>query len=85
MEKNERIERETEGLFVLLSLEDLLEKKTKIYARLLTEVSMAQNMEKLALRHEQRKERIEKLIYGKPLKKKNGQGMSAMNEEEGEE
>ena len=85
MEKRERVDKECEDLFVLLSLEDLLEKKTKIYARLLTEVSMAQNMEKLALRHEQRKECIEKLIYGKPLKKKNDGDRYEMNEEESQE
>ena len=82
MEHQGMTEREDKVLSTLLELEDLAEKKAKIYSRLLTEVTMAQNMEKLAMRHEQRKESIEKLLYGKPLKKKNGQGMSAMNGKE---
>jgi hypothetical protein len=82
MEHQGMAEREDKVLSALLELEDLAEKKAKIYSRLLTEVTMAQNMEKLAMRHEQRKESIEKLLYGKPLKKKNGQGMSSTNGKE---
>ncbi len=82
MENQGMAEREDTVLSALLELEDLAEKKAKIYSRLLTEVTMAQNMEKLAMRHGQRKESIEKLLYGKPLKKKNGQGMSLMNGKE---
>lgn len=82
MEQTSVVEQEEKTLSVLLNLEDLGEKKAKIYSRLLTEVTLAQHMEKLALRHELRKESLEKLICGKPLKKKNGQTMSATNGEE---
>ena len=43
------------ALRVLASLEDLVEKKTKIYARLLTETSIATEMERLSARHAERK------------------------------
>ena len=46
----------------LIELEDLAEKKTKIYSRLLTDVALAKEMESLSLRHENRKERIVKLV-----------------------
>ncbi len=42
-------------LCALASLEDLAEKKTKIYARLLTETSIATEMERLSSRHATRK------------------------------
>ena len=42
-------------LRALASLEDLAEKKTKIYARLLTEESIAKEMERLSTRHAERK------------------------------
>ena len=55
-EIQEKTARETELLQTLASLEDLGEKKTKIYSRLLTEPSLAQEMEMLSARHQQRKE-----------------------------
>ena len=61
---------EKEGLKILLSLEDLAEKKTKIFSRLLMDAKLAGEMEQLSLRHEERKERIEKLLFGKAQKKK---------------
>ena len=42
-------------LRALASLEDLAEKKTKIYARLLTETTIATEMERLSTRHAERK------------------------------
>ncbi|MBQ9714000.1 MAG: hypothetical protein IJV83_01620 [Clostridia bacterium] len=78
-EIKEKEPRETELLETLASLEDLAEKKTKIYSRLLTETSLAQDMETLSARHAARKQLLEKLAFGKTEKEKNGQGMSAAN------
>ena len=73
------MERENEYLKNLMELEDLAEKKTKIYSRLLIEPALASAMEELSLRHEKRKETIERLLYGKS--EKDG-GMSAMKKKE---
>jgi len=74
---------ETQVLKQLMQLEDLAEKKVKIYSRLLTDPSLSGDMERLALLHESRKERLSFLIFGEKKNKK-GQGMSKTNEE-GEE
>ena len=71
--------KEKEWLKKMLQLEDLAEKKTKIYSRLLTDVSLAEDMESLSLRHERRKERLTEMLWGKCKKKQNARGMSAMN------
>ena len=69
-------ERNEDGyLQALLSIEDLAEKKTGIYARLLIEPALAKAMEELSARHKEIKERLEELLYGKS--KKDG-GMSAI-------
>ncbi len=68
----------------LAQLEDLAEKKTKIYSRILMEASLAQSMEALSLRHEKRKEKLLGLAFGKGVKKKNGQGMDGTNGEDKE-
>ena len=74
-EIQEKTARETELLQTLASLEDLAEKKTKIYSRLLTEPTLAQEMEMLSLRHKARKELLEKLAFGKSENnKKTGDG-----------
>jgi hypothetical protein len=73
------MEKDNEYLKNLIEIEDLAEKKTKIYSRLLIEPSLAKAMEELSLRHEKRKERIEQLLYGKS--EKSG-GMSAMKKGE---
>lgn len=70
MQEEEKTVRETELLKTLASLEDLAEKKTKIYSRLLTEATLAQDLEKLSARHAERRKTLEKLAFGKPLKKK---------------
>jgi hypothetical protein len=49
----------------IIALEDLAEKKCKIYSRLLIEVSLAKEMETLATRHEERKKAIEKTVFKK--------------------
>lgn len=76
------MEKENEYLKNLMEMEDLAEKKTKIYSRLLIEPSLAGEMEELSARHQERKESIERLLYGK--NRKDG-GMSAMNAKENEE
>ena len=75
---------EQDYLLALADWEDILEKKTKIYSRLLTDPALAKMMEDCSLRHEKRKEALQGLVCGKALKKKNGQGMSALNEGEEE-
>lgn len=86
--------RENNGCFggescleTLLYLEDLAEKKIKIYSRLLTDMDLAQDMEKISARHAERKSVLQKLLYGKADKKKaeNTRGMSATNGEETQE
>ena len=67
-EIKEKIPRETELVQTLVELEDLAEKKTKIYSRLLTEQSLAKEMELLSSRHATRKERLELLAFGKAKK-----------------
>ncbi len=57
----------------LILLEALAEKKAKIYSRLLMDPHLAKKMEGLSLRHAERKESLEKLLYGKPLDKKSKQ------------
>lgn len=61
---------EEQRLQELCRMEDLVEKKTKIYARLLTDVAKAQEMERLSMTHQKAREKMEKLLYGEPLKKK---------------
>ena len=73
---------EKESIIKMLQLEDLAEKKAKIYSRLLTDSALAKEMQSLSLRHEKRKERLTILAYGKSKKKQNEGGMSAMNGQE---
>ncbi len=47
-------EKECKGVYLL---EDLLEKKTKIYSRLLTDPFLAEEMELLSVRHAERKKK----------------------------
>lgn len=79
MQETERVEKEACALKTMVGVEDLAEKKTKIYSRLLMDATLAKDMEELSLRHEKRKEALMLLLGEKPKKKKNGQGMSAMN------
>ena len=80
--ENKELEREKESLKTLTAVEDLVEKKAKIHARLLMDAALAKDMEELALRHEKRKEALYRLALGKPLKKKNGRGTSESENEE---
>ena len=76
---------ETEKLKTLADMEDLAEKKTKIYSRILMDPALAKAMEEISLRHEKRKEALLELALGKSQKKKNEQGMDGTNAKEGEE
>ena len=71
----EKTAREEELLQTLADLEDLAEKKTNIYSRLLTEPSFAQEMEELSKRHKGRKELLEKLAFGKSDEKTKADGV----------
>lgn len=63
MQKRE-LELEGQSLETLLALEDLAEKKTRIYSRLLMDAAIAERLEELANRHKKRKEILSKLLYG---------------------
>lgn len=85
MQNNDELtEEEKNALRKLTAVEDLAEKKAMIHSRLLMDTALAKEMEDLAMRHEKRKERLCLLGLGKVPKKQNGQGMSAMNEEDEE-
>ncbi len=68
MEQEERDE-EKRALEALLGLEDLAEKKIKIFSRLLMDTGIAKQMEELSLRHEKRKESLAVFLGQKPKKK----------------
>ena len=63
---------EKEILKQLWEMEDIAEKKTRLYSRLLLDVRLAQDLEEISLRHAQRKQKIERLLFGDTLKKKKG-------------
>lgn len=83
-EIEEKTPRETELIKTLAEIEDLAEKKTKIYSRLLTEQALAKEMESLSARHTARRERLEKLAFGKAKKADKGQDVSKTNGENGQ-
>ncbi len=64
------VREENEYLKNLIELEDLAEKKTKIYSRLLMSAALAGKMEELSLRHKQRRKLLEKLLYVKAQKER---------------
>ena len=66
--ERDMIEKERKILLSLIQMEDIAEKKAKIYSRLLTETALAQEMEALASRHAERKKRLERLATGKEAK-----------------
>lgn len=78
-EVKEKTPRETELIQTLAQIEDLAEKKTKIYSRLLTEQALATEMEALSARHTARRERLEKLAFGKAQKGEKGQDVSKIS------
>ncbi|MBE7079546.1 MAG: hypothetical protein E7380_06810 [Clostridiales bacterium] len=55
----------TEKLKTLCGLEDLAEKKSAIYSRLLMDAELAKDMEALSKRHAQRKKQIKSLYMQK--------------------
>lgn len=65
MQENEKVNDEACFLTTLARLEDLAEKKTKIYSRLLTETTLAKALEELSTRHAERKSALESLACGK--------------------
>ncbi len=70
MDKTNGFSGEDNSLQTLVTLEDLAEKKTKIYSRLLMDVALAKEMETLSMRHQKRRQALEKLLYGEPKTKK---------------
>lgn len=84
MEKTERAQEEQTALLALAGWENLLEKKAKIYARLLTDPALAKTMEEFAAHREKHRESLLALAFGEEAKKKNGQGRCEMNTEKTE-
>ena len=70
---------EKNALREALKIEDLLEKKTKIYSRLLTDTALAKDLEGLSARHKARKESLLALLGEKS--KKDG-GMDGLKSKE---
>lgn len=62
------MKKEEELLAELIAMEDLAEKKAKIYSRLLIEPSLALEMEEIAVLHQKRREVLQRLLYGKAQK-----------------
>ena len=72
--------REKDVLEKLKRLEDLAEKKTRIFSRLLMDAALAQDMEKLALSHEERKQAV-CLLLGEKSNKAQKEGAQKGEEE----
>lgn len=82
MRKNQVAEKEYEFLKALALLEEMAEKKTKIYSRLLTDVNLAKEMETLSSRHQNRKNTLLALAGEKVKKLQNEGGVYEMKEED---
>lgn len=65
MQNEEWMQMEKQALERLSEAEDLAEKKMKIYARLLTDAALAEDMESLAVKHAERKTTLKSLACGK--------------------
>ena len=78
-------EKESCVLERLAGLEDLVEKKVKIYSRLLTDAALAEDMETLASRHAERKTALECLAQGKSKQAEKRKKEVKDNSEQGEE
>ena len=63
------VDTEKEGLEQLVKREELLEKKTKIYSRILTDAALAKSLEELSIRHGKRKQELCALLTGKEIEK----------------
>lgn len=57
-EESKALQEEAKRLHYLAKIEDLAEKKSKIYSRLLIDAALAQDMEQLAVEHAQAKKRL---------------------------
>ena len=65
MQNTPQCEEKQDFLNTLISMEDLAEKKTKIYSRLLTDTALAKAMEVVSAHHAERKQALKELLYGK--------------------
>ena len=87
MQKTSESKKEECFLKQLSGVEDLAEKKTKIYSRLLTDAALAKDMESQSARHTKRRQALTLLISGelsKRDKEQNGQGMDETTDGEEE-
>ena len=78
-------EKESCVLKRLAGLEDLLEKKVKIYSLLLMDAALAEDMETLASRHAKRKTTLECLAQGKTKQAEKRKKEVETDSEQGEE
>ena len=70
MANEEMLKEEEKFLKRLSEWEDLIENKTRIYSRLLTDAALAEDMELIADRHAKRKKTLTALITGEPVEEK---------------
>lgn len=78
-------EKESCVLKHLAGLENLVEKKAKIYSRLLMDAALAEDMEALAARHAKRKTTLECLAQGKTKQAEKRKKEVETNSKQGEE
>jgi len=81
LENREIAEKECDVLLAVFDRENILEKKAKIYSRLLTDPALAKIMEECSARHQKRKEKLLALALGKDVEKIKGGGRCEMNKE----
>ncbi len=75
-------EKENYALEQLAGMEDLIEKKIKIYSRLLMDAALAEDMETLASRHAKRKTTLESLAQGKTKEAEKRKAQAGEEEED---
>ncbi len=68
MQNEAQMQKEKQALTHVSEMEDLAEKKMKIYARLLTDAALAEDLETLATKHAERKLTLKSLACGKDEK-----------------
>ncbi|MBO5240191.1 MAG: hypothetical protein J6B56_02075 [Clostridia bacterium] len=78
-------DKERNAIERLAGIEDLVEKKTKIYSRLLTDAALAEDMETIANRHAKRKTTLQSLAVGKTKKAEKRRNEAGEESEEEEE
>jgi hypothetical protein len=69
----------------LIRMEEIAQKKTKIYSRLLIDPALAGDMESLSMRHQKRREKLTALLNGEMKNADSGQNMQENGQESDQE